>query len=341
MCSIVGAAGPIHNLSNKLKAEFHEFLSCLFSMAEVRGRDASGFWVWRGDHYVYEKRPIPAENLIQRSPRWKSLRYHPGTLYLLHTRAATEGDPNENVNNHPHIGQHSVMVHNGCIFNYEAIMKAEGLELRSDCDSEVLLRLTETQDCIEEGLCHMFRTVHDHTLTASMAIAVVDRRQPNKILCTRNSSNPLYLYRCEKFNCTFFVSTEQIFEYALKLLYKVDDPKVIGAKVQTVEPHWLYELLEDGTITSRHLITLPIKTYSSINNDNEEEIEIQPYITCLVNNIPYKIDVSGNMTSMAQIDEDDEVDYDELGSIEEVLEMPREIANELRAYLQTKVNQTV
>ena len=107
MCSIVGAAGPIDKLSSKLKQEFHEFLSCLFSMAELRGRDAAGYWVWRGDHYVYEKRPIPAEDMIERSAQWKSLRYNPGSLYLLHTRAATDGDPNDNVNNHPHMGEHS------------------------------------------------------------------------------------------------------------------------------------------------------------------------------------------------------------------------------------------
>lgn len=351
MCSIVGAAGPIHQLSHKLQEEFHEFLSCLFSMAEVRGRDAAGFWVWRDDHYVFEKRPIPAEDLIKRSPRWKSLRYHPGSLYLLHTRAATEGDPNDNVNNHPHIGSHSVMVHNGCIFNFEAIVKKYNLQLGSDCDSEVLVRLVENKDGVEDGLKHMFQATYENTGTASIAVAVVDRREPNKILCTRNHGNPLYLYRSKKFNCTFFVSTEQIFELALELLYGVKTPDVIEATVENVTPYHLYELDgATGNWSSKFLTQVYTKTYGPQYQDwDEGDVIITPkhYAAAIICGSPFSIDVVGNMTKLGLEVEDenpddlefmDEGEEDGMGIVN-TLEMTDEIEDDIRAYLQEKIKE--
>jgi glucosamine 6-phosphate synthetase-like amidotransferase/phosphosugar isomerase protein len=319
-------------------------------MAEVRGRDASGFWVWRDDHYVFEKRPIPAEDLIGRSPRWKSLRFHPGSLYLLHTRAATEGDPNDNINNHPHIGKHSVMIHNGCIFNFEAIVRDQNIALGSDCDSEVLLRLAEAKDSVEDGLKHMFEVTHANTGTASIAVAVVDRRTPNRIFCTRNSGNPLYLVRSERFNCTFFVSTESIFEAALEMLYKTKDLKNVGGVFETVTPHHLYELSgEDGKWTSKHLVSLYQQSFhnnSFLDFEDEDTTLIKHYATGLLGGVPYSIDIHGSMNKMGE--DEPEENLDDIEFLEDdkegigftqAVEMSEEIEDDLRAYLQGKMRE--
>lgn len=338
MCSIIGAAGPIAKLTPKLKQEFHEFLSCLFTMAESRGRDAAGFWVWRNDHYVYEKRPVAAQDLIQRSVRWKSLRYNPGSLYLCHTRAATDGDPNENVNNHPHIGDHSVMVHNGCVWAWQSIVREEDLTLKSNCDSEILLRLAETKEDIVEGLRHLYQTTHESNGTASIAIAFVDRREPNKILLSRNTGNPCYIYRSERFNCTFFCSTEQIFENALELMYDTKKLEVIGAKSESLKTHQLYSLKEDGTFKDEHLITL---TYTSTTKSNYNSRAglgsdistdgAQKFATTLCEGSEYELDVLGELIEVIA---DEEYEFGDEAEFMDADEMPELVQYELVSLLE-------
>jgi glucosamine 6-phosphate synthetase-like amidotransferase/phosphosugar isomerase protein len=340
MCSIIGAAGPIAGLSPKLRQEFHEFLSCLFTMAECRGRDAAGFWVWRGDHYVYEKRPTAAQDLIQRSVRWKSLRFNPGTLYLCHTRAATDGDPNHNVNNHPHIGKHSVMVHNGCVWSWQSIMNAEKLELKSECDSEILLRLAEAKEDIVEGLQHLYQTTHESNGTASIACAFVDRREPNKILLSRNTGSPCYIYRSERFNCTFFCSTEQIFEKALDLMYDTDKPEVIGAKSESIKTHQLYSLKEDGTFEDEHLVTVYYtgtgsSNYGGSRFTDDSTTDSQLLATPITEGRQYELDILGELVELIASD-DDEYDEEDFMDADE---MPEEIQYELVHCLEKVVAQ--
>lgn len=347
MCSIVGAAGPIEQLSPKLKQEFHEFLSCLFTMAELRGRDAAGYWVWRGNHYVFEKRPIPAEDLIQRSAQWKSLRYNPGSLYLLHTRAATDGDPNDNINNHPHMGEHSVMIHNGMIWSHDTIAHVESLSMKSECDSEVLLRLAEARDDIVEGLQYMYETTHQASGNASIAVAFVDRRDPTQILLSRNSGNPCYVYRSERFNCTFFASTDTIFERALEMLYGVKTPHTIEAKAENVSTYDLYRLDgATGTYEKEELVRLSHGVYGGSGyysqaddweedwDDDEEETH---YTEVLFNNRAMSVSLDGDMNLIAeklQL-EDDEEETKAFG--EEPIPMPDEVEQDLMRYLNQKL----
>jgi glucosamine 6-phosphate synthetase-like amidotransferase/phosphosugar isomerase protein len=345
MCSIVGAAGPIENLSARLRQEFHEFMSCLFTMAELRGRDAAGFWVWRKNHYVFEKRPIPAEDLIQRSPRWKGLRFNPGSLYLMHTRAATDGDPNENMNNHPHVGEHSVMIHNGMIWGHQAVASQYGLDMKTDCDSEVLLRLAEVMDDMTEGLKFMYESASDSHGTDSIATAFVDRRDPSKVLLSRNSGNPCYVYQSERFGCTFFCSTEDIFERALEMLYKTKSPKVIGAKSEDVQTDWLYSLNADGTLDKEFLVSpTPYGRYQSHYSEWDENdtviVEPKQYIKVLLGSQTMSVGLSGKIELLAENLEEEEIQED-TSDLEfmETIQMPKEVEMELRGFLDAKIEQ--
>ncbi len=59
--------------------------------------------------------------------------------YLIgHCRYATQGDPANNLNNHPHPCDGGWIVHNGQVFNYESMIERFNLYPVSDCDSEVL-----------------------------------------------------------------------------------------------------------------------------------------------------------------------------------------------------------
>jgi glucosamine 6-phosphate synthetase-like amidotransferase/phosphosugar isomerase protein len=64
-------------------------------------------------------------------------------MLIGHCRFATQGDPADNINNHPHPADGGWIVHNGQVRNYEQLLLEFGLFPVSDCDSEVLGLLVE------------------------------------------------------------------------------------------------------------------------------------------------------------------------------------------------------
>jgi glucosamine 6-phosphate synthetase-like amidotransferase/phosphosugar isomerase protein len=60
-----------------------------------------------------------------------------------HCRFATQGDPADNINNHPHPADGGWIVHNGQVRNYTELVQAFNLFPVSACDSEVLGLLVE------------------------------------------------------------------------------------------------------------------------------------------------------------------------------------------------------
>jgi len=64
-------------------------------------------------------------------------------MLIGHCRYATQGAPENNLNNHPHPADGGWIVHNGTIPDYRGIIEAEELFPVSDCDSEVLGLLIE------------------------------------------------------------------------------------------------------------------------------------------------------------------------------------------------------
>jgi glucosamine 6-phosphate synthetase-like amidotransferase/phosphosugar isomerase protein len=60
-----------------------------------------------------------------------------------HCRYATQGDPADQINNHPHPADGGWIVHNGQVRDYAALVEAFGLHPVGECDSEVLGLLIE------------------------------------------------------------------------------------------------------------------------------------------------------------------------------------------------------
>lgn len=350
MCTITGAAGNIAGLPSKSRQEFHEFMTCLFTMGELRGRDAAGFWAWRGDHYVYEKRPIPAQDLAHRSMAWKSLRFNPASLYITHTRSTTDGDPNVNCNNHPHIGEHTVMVHNGCVWNYESIARGFKFDMKTDCDSEILQRLVERDEDIVEGFKSMYRVCRAAHGMATIAVAFVDRRDPTRIILSRNSGNPLNIYECPRLGCTFFCSTEDIFEYACMLMYGEKDPKKLGFKQKDVATETLYYLNEDGTVEAESLgnfhqspvayqgSTTGGSTGGASTTATHAQLHSQSQNAMAYANIfgtDFELDIRGNLKPFALELDDDDDEQQESSEGEDI--MPELVKEDLISFLEAKV----
>lgn len=64
-------------------------------------------------------------------------------MLIGHCRFATHGDPDNNLNNHPHPADGGWIVHNGVIGAYNEIVTRNELQPVTDCDSEVLGLLIE------------------------------------------------------------------------------------------------------------------------------------------------------------------------------------------------------
>ena len=112
---------------------------------------------------------------------------------IAHTRWATHGVPSER-NAHPHVSGNIAVVHNGIIENYEALRSeliGQGYVFTSDTDTESIAHLIES---IQKSEPDLFRAVQQACLRliGAYAIAVIDQRQPNKIIVAREGS-PLLL----------------------------------------------------------------------------------------------------------------------------------------------------
>ena len=132
----------------------------------------------------------------------------PPELFIGHSRAATQGSPERNINNHPFVSRDRryALVHNGMLTSGQyKIEKHLDLKLKSNCDSEVYLRIIEKLGIYEgaEYICHKLR----HSM---FALLVLDSK--NKVLhFFRDISTPIVvLDLADEAGGTFFVSTEDL-----------------------------------------------------------------------------------------------------------------------------------
>ena len=136
MCGIAGLSIE-YPLPPKVLADIICELLCGI---EERGHDASGIAIYYDDGKLYlRKAPILASRLAEMLP-YDKLRLEHARYILLHARAASQGDPSDNENNHPLYcwakAQRRVVcvVHNGIVHPTEAWIE-EYIEREVDSDA--------------------------------------------------------------------------------------------------------------------------------------------------------------------------------------------------------------
>jgi glucosamine--fructose-6-phosphate aminotransferase (isomerizing) len=151
---------------------------------EYRGYDSAGIAVVRGTELRIVKSKGKVRDLTRQLPN--PFRGTPG---IAHTRWATHGEPSDR-NAHPHCDARKrfAIVHNGIIENAAALrtqLAAQGVEFRSETDSEVLAHLIAAmrgdtlEDCVRAAL---------RLITGAYGIAVLDAERPDSIVVARNGS---------------------------------------------------------------------------------------------------------------------------------------------------------
>lgn len=175
MCGIVGYIGPRNAtpiILNGLKR------------LEYRGYDSAGIAVLQ-DHKIEVRREAGKLSVLAEELEKSPIQ---GNLGIGHTRWATHGAPSAR-NAHPHIGQsgHTVVVQNGIVENFLELkdeLMAEGVEFKSDTDTETIVHLVERYLAsgmnLEEAARQTFQRIQ-----GANVVVLISADEPDKIITAR------------------------------------------------------------------------------------------------------------------------------------------------------------
>jgi glucosamine 6-phosphate synthetase-like amidotransferase/phosphosugar isomerase protein len=257
MCGIAGYVGTS---KEGQWGETYVVLRELFLASEHRGRDATGFAALAEPldrpsrrTVVVGKEPVTSSRFVNTNEDWLGLSRRRSSAVIQHVRAATHGDARtgDNRNNHPFASGSGTLqlVHNGVVGNHADLFDQFSLRPRTECDSEVLLRVAEQAKQPSDGLATCLREVR-----GSMAVAALDARRGVVYLAT-NGGRPLWVCRLRDGRRTFFASTASILLAALE--------KVLGrdrgwlGSMHPVAPGYVHALTPDGRLVA--LTTQPAR----------------------------------------------------------------------------------
>ncbi|MBQ8598887.1 MAG: glutamine--fructose-6-phosphate transaminase (isomerizing), partial [Oscillospiraceae bacterium] len=171
-----------------------------------------------------------------------------GCCGIGHTRWATHGRPSVE-NCHPHRDQQDslAVVHNGIIENYQQLkvqLLQEGVSFRSQTDTEVIAQLLaqhnkgDLRTALEEIL---------PLLEGSFALAVLDKKHPETILCARRRS-PLLVAKGED-GAYLASDVSPLLDYSRDVWYVEEN----GVAVLTPDSICFYKNGEEQFPTSTHI----------------------------------------------------------------------------------------
>ncbi len=178
MCGIVGYVG---------RQEAADVLTSGLAKLEYRGYDSAGIAV-AGEDGLSMRRAVGKLRNLQHSLGSAPLR---GGAGIGHTRWATHGPPSE-VNCHPHrdMSGQVFVVHNGIIENYAEIraeLESEGIEFRSQTDTEVVPNLIERayRKCgdLREAIRLALQGVR-----GAYALAIMHAAHPDTVVAVRQTA---------------------------------------------------------------------------------------------------------------------------------------------------------
>ncbi|NOT00888.1 MAG: glutamine--fructose-6-phosphate transaminase (isomerizing) [Phycisphaerales bacterium] len=225
MCGIVGYVGTRDALPILVEG---------LKRLEYRGYDSAGVALVR-DGKVRVTKSAGRISVLEQLLDYDA---PPSPTGIGHTRWATHGAPTD-ANAHPHVDAcgRIALVHNGIIENYHALrvyLKNQGVEFRSDTDTEVLTQLVGRfyKGSLEVAVKQALREVR-----GTYGIAVVCADEPNVIVAARKGSPLLVGIGQDE----FIVASDAaaILSHTTQVIYLEDDEVVRvspdGIRTTTIE----------------------------------------------------------------------------------------------------------
>jgi hypothetical protein len=182
-----------------------------------RGIDASGLAIMdsslhHDDRIAIHKLPLPAATFLTRPETGEFLTKHltpTVDTVLIHTRAATKGNPSEAANNHPLSVGKTAVIHNGIILNDDAIFRADKLPRSGQVDSDIFRAILDRDGFASKVFDEFSR------LSGSGAIAAIHPDHPYTLLLARSGS-PIQLAALPDQGLLFFASDRDSIHAALR-----------------------------------------------------------------------------------------------------------------------------
>lgn len=212
MCGIVGYIG---------KRQAYPILIKGLKRLEYRGYDSAGVGLINSSNQLNIYKAKGKVSNLEEIAAQKDVS---GCIGIAHTRWATHGEPCQ-ANAHPHLSQSGnlALVHNGIIENYASLrdqLKEKGYRFQSSTDTEVLVQLIDyLQNSYQIDLLEAVQ-IALHQVIGAYAIAIIDRRHPDRIIVARKSS-PLVIGVGDG---EFFLASDAtpIVEYTNRVVYLQD-----------------------------------------------------------------------------------------------------------------------
>jgi glucosamine--fructose-6-phosphate aminotransferase (isomerizing) len=175
MCGIVGYVGPQDATPIILNG---------LRRLEYRGYDSAGIAVIESEKIEVRR---DAGKLDRLAELVNEVPLH-GHIGIGHTRWATHGEPSAR-NAHPHLGTSGnvVLAHNGIVENYLELkeeLSAEGVEFKSDTDTEVIVQLVDRYLSLEMSFEEAAQRAISH-LQGSHGIVMLSTKEADKIVAAR------------------------------------------------------------------------------------------------------------------------------------------------------------
>ena len=237
MCGIMGLIG------HPSKKDAVSFINKGLSVLEIRGKDATGIFYTclSSEEKNIIKAPLSSKEFLKKFEVKVFIKEickflpQEDILILGHCRAATQGSPQDNKNNHPLYSENWILIHNGVISGDVEIINPS-----SDTDSEILLQaLEQTKDMSE------IETIKKaiSQISGSLAIALVNKKTNNVYLYRH--SNPLYC--CKTKSGIVFASTESILKTSIKEWLPETSSLFKGIEIAELEENSIYLMTKDDT----------------------------------------------------------------------------------------------
>ena len=210
MCGIVGYIGDKEKKSVILNG---------LKELEYRGYDSAGMAVMSGDKIDYFKAVGKLENLADKVKDFTSEGFG---VAIGHTRWATHGKPTE-INAHPHLGEHSFVVHNGIIENYKELkeeLEAKGVKFISQTDTEVIVHLFEETLKEKKDAFKAYEATIAR-LRGAYATLLITKTEPDKIFFAKDAA-PMAIGKSDAKEVYFASSDAPLIGVAKEVCY-LDD----------------------------------------------------------------------------------------------------------------------
>lgn len=213
-----GIGALVLGKKKRSKKEFRlirESFEDLMVATQVRGHHATGAFVVNKSGIKFYKVPLPASQAIKQEG-WRKLMgdINEETVAVVgHVRFATQGDPDENENNHPILNGSIIGVHNGIIINDDEICTEHPYD--EEVDSAAIFALFAAhsrKSRLSTG--SIAKSLEE--LEGDFAIIAADTRRKDSIFLARDASRPLVFSKDPEEEILWISSTGDIMRKGLK-----------------------------------------------------------------------------------------------------------------------------